>query len=106
MASASEGSGPVEAMVPALARGLSEPRARPDGDRVMVEFSQPNTHKAFHVGHMRNLCLGDALVRLLRAEGHDVIAANYFGSSRRDCLSRSRASEERVRGVGSLTASG
>jgi arginyl-tRNA synthetase len=47
--------------------------------RVMVEFSQPNTHKAFHVGHMRNLCLGDALVRLLRADGYEVIAANYLG---------------------------
>jgi len=51
--------------------------ARPE--RVMVEYSQPNTHKAFHVGHMRNLCLGDALVRLLRADGHEVIAANYLG---------------------------
>jgi arginyl-tRNA synthetase len=48
-------------------------------ERVMVEYSQPNTHKAFHVGHMRNLCLGDAIVRLLRADGHDVIAANYLG---------------------------
>ncbi len=48
-------------------------------ERVMVEYSQPNTHKAFHVGHMRNLCLGDALVRLLRADGFDVIAANYLG---------------------------
>ncbi len=49
------------------------------GTRVMVEYSQPNTHKAFHVGHLRNLCLGDALVRLLRADGDDVIAANYLG---------------------------
>lgn len=47
--------------------------------RFMVEFSQPNTHKAFHVGHMRNLCLGDSLVRLLRALGHTVVATNYFG---------------------------
>lgn len=69
----------AQLVLPVLARGLPEPRAREGGDRVMVEFSQPNTHKAFHVGHMRNLCLGDALVRLLRAEGHDVIAANYFG---------------------------
>lgn len=48
-------------------------------ERVMVEFSQPNTHKAFHVGHLRNVCLGDALVRILRATGHEVVAANYFG---------------------------
>jgi arginyl-tRNA synthetase len=69
----------AELVLPALARGVPEPRVREGGERVMVEFSQPNTHKAFHVGHMRNLCLGDALVRLLRAEGHDVIAANYLG---------------------------
>jgi arginyl-tRNA synthetase len=51
----------------------------PSGIRVMVEFSQPNTHKGFHVGHLRNLCLGDALVRLLRFCGDEVVAANYFG---------------------------
>ncbi|MEO0649679.1 MAG: arginine--tRNA ligase, partial [Planctomycetota bacterium] len=48
-------------------------------ERVMVEFSQPNTHKVFHVGHVRNLCVGDTLQRVLRARGHDVVAANYYG---------------------------
>lgn len=48
-------------------------------DRVMVEYSQPNTHKEFHVGHMRNVCLGSALVQLFRYCGYDVTAANYFG---------------------------
>ncbi|KIG12354.1 Arginyl-tRNA synthetase [Enhygromyxa salina] len=47
--------------------------------KVMIEYSQPNTHKGFHVGHMRNLCLGDCLVRLLRATGNEVVAANYLG---------------------------
>ncbi len=47
--------------------------------KVMIEFSQPNTHKNFHVGHLRNVCLGDAMVRLYRFLGHDVIAANYIG---------------------------
>ena len=31
-------------------------------DKVMIEYSQPNTHKAFHVGHMRNCALGDSLI--------------------------------------------
>jgi arginyl-tRNA synthetase len=65
-------------VLPPLVRGIPEPSVT-RRERVMVEFSQPNTHKAFHVGHMRNLCLGDALVRLLRADGFDVIAANYLG---------------------------
>eukprot|EP00817_Percolomonadidae_sp_ATCC50343_P000306 CAMPEP_0117419678 /NCGR_PEP_ID=MMETSP0758-20121206/1187_1 /TAXON_ID=63605 /ORGANISM="Percolomonas cosmopolitus, Strain AE-1 (ATCC 50343)" /LENGTH=943 /DNA_ID=CAMNT_0005200877 /DNA_START=1035 /DNA_END=3863 /DNA_ORIENTATION=+ len=47
--------------------------------KVMVEFSQPNTHKAFHVGHMRNVAIGDALIQQLKHEGHQVIAVNYIG---------------------------
>lgn len=66
------------AVLPTLARGLGEPVVTRD-EKVMVEYSQPNTHKAFHVGHMRNVSLGDALVRLLRAHGHEVVAANYLG---------------------------
>jgi arginyl-tRNA synthetase len=45
----------------------------------MLEFSQPNTHKPFHVGHLRNVVIGDCLVRLHRACGREVIAANYYG---------------------------
>lgn len=47
--------------------------------RVMIEYSQPNTHKEFHVGHGRNVCLGNSLVRLFRACGYQVVSANYFG---------------------------
>jgi arginyl-tRNA synthetase len=46
---------------------------------VMVEFSQPNTHKAFHVGHLRSAILGDTLCRILEAAGYRVIRANYIG---------------------------
>ena len=48
-------------------------------EKVMVEYSQPNTHKAFHVGHMRNVALGDALARIMAYNGHEVVAANYIG---------------------------
>ena len=47
--------------------------------RTMVEFSQPNTHKELHVGHMRNACLGDALVRLFRFAGFPVISTTFPG---------------------------
>ena len=46
---------------------------------IMVEFSQPNTHKAFHVGHLRSAILGDSVCRILEFAGNDVIRANYFG---------------------------
>jgi arginyl-tRNA synthetase len=48
-------------------------------ERVMVEYSQPNTHKAFHVGHVRCAALGDTLVRLFKWRGFDVIPVNYIG---------------------------
>ncbi|HVA23496.1 MAG TPA: arginine--tRNA ligase [Chloroflexota bacterium] len=51
----------------------------PTGMRCMVEYSQPNTHKEFHVGHLRNAAFGNAIVRLLRFSGADVLAANYIG---------------------------
>ncbi|WII71051.1 arginine--tRNA ligase [Bdellovibrio sp. 22V] len=47
--------------------------------RSMIEFSQPNTHKELHVGHMRNLCLGDALIRMLRYCGRDVVSCTFPG---------------------------
>ena len=50
-----------------------------DNPRAMFEYSQPNTHKVLHVGHMRNLCLGNALVRIHRYLGRDVLAATYPG---------------------------
>lgn len=47
--------------------------------KTMIEYSQPNTHKELHVGHMRNLCLGDALIRLLRRSfGNDKIISSTF----------------------------
>ncbi len=49
------------------------------GQRVMVEFSQPNTHKAFHVGHLRSAILGDSLARIIEFAGYNVVRANYPG---------------------------
>ena len=45
----------------------------------MVEFSQPNTHKAFHVGHLRTLMLGAAVSNILEFAGWEVVRANYIG---------------------------
>lgn len=49
--------------------------------KVMIEYSQPNTHKEFHIGHLRNACLGAAMVNIYRALGHNVVAANYIGDT-------------------------
>ena len=45
----------------------------------MVEHSQPNTHKVFHVGHLRNSVLGVSVSRILAAAGYPVMEATYPG---------------------------
>lgn len=62
-----------------LTGGKSFGRGEQKNQQVMVEFSQPNTHKAFHVGHLRSAILGDALCRILDFAGYEVVRANYFG---------------------------
>jgi arginyl-tRNA synthetase len=47
--------------------------------RVMVEYSQPNTHKAFHVGHLRNVILGGAMSNIFEFAGSETVRANYIG---------------------------
>ena len=44
--------------------------------RILIEFSAPNTNKPQHLGHVRNNTLGMALASLLKRVGHDVIAIN------------------------------
>jgi len=47
----------------------------------MIEFSQANTHKAFHIGHVRNTSLGESLARIAEWFGEKVIRANYEGDT-------------------------
>jgi arginyl-tRNA synthetase len=47
--------------------------------KTMIEFSQPNTHKELHVGHMRNACLGDSLVKLHKYCGYEIISSTFPG---------------------------
>jgi len=53
--------------------------AKDQQKKIMIEYSQPNTHKEFHVGHLRNVVLGASLVNLHRFVGEKVLAANYIG---------------------------
>ncbi|MHC1740034.1 MAG: arginine--tRNA ligase [Anaerolineaceae bacterium] len=62
-----------------LTEGADFGRAPRNHLQWMVEFSQPNTHKAFHVGHLRSAILGDVLARVLDCAGFDVVRANYPG---------------------------
>jgi len=50
-----------------------------DNKKIIVEFAHPNTHKLFHIGHMRNISTGESIVRIFEAVGNKVIRANYQG---------------------------
>jgi len=45
----------------------------PNGRRVMVEYSSPNTNKPLHLGHLRNNFLGWSVAALYKACGYDYI---------------------------------
>lgn len=47
-----------------------------NGEKVMVEFSSPNTNKPLHLGHLRNNFLGDAISRIFAANGYAVKKVN------------------------------
>lgn len=48
------------------------------GQKVMIEYSNGNTHKEYHVGHLRNIAYGDAVNRLLAANGYEAIPVSYI----------------------------
>lgn len=49
------------------------------GKKIMVEFAHPNTHKAFHIGHLRNITTGESLCRIFDNAGYKVTRVNYQG---------------------------
>ncbi|HET9910584.1 MAG TPA: arginine--tRNA ligase [Anaerolineales bacterium] len=54
-------------------------RGTPKTERVMVEYSQPNTHHSIHIGHARTTLLGESLARIVEFAGFDTIRATYPG---------------------------
>lgn len=48
------------------------------GQKVMVEYSSPNTNKPLHLGHIRNNLLGFSVAEILNASGFDVTKANLI----------------------------
>jgi arginyl-tRNA synthetase len=49
---------------------------KPNGQKVMVEYSSPNTNKPLHLGHVRNNLLGFSVAEILAAAGYEVIKSN------------------------------
>jgi len=45
--------------------------------RYLIEYGHPNTHKEFHIGHLRTLTIGESIARLLQFHGHPVFRTDY-----------------------------
>jgi len=51
-------------------------KIKSNGQKVMVEYSSPNTNKPLHLGHVRNNLLGYSVAELLKADGYEVFKVN------------------------------
>lgn len=51
--------------------------ARPE--TIIVEFASPNIAKQYHVGHLRNILIGNSLDRIYRHLGYKVVSINHLG---------------------------
>ena len=45
----------------------------PNGQKVMVEYSSPNTNKPLHMGHLRNNFLGWSVAEIYKANGYEIV---------------------------------
>lgn len=54
-------------------------RSSKGGQKVMVEYTQPNPFKEFHIGHLMNNAIGEAVSRILEITGSAVKRATYHG---------------------------
>jgi len=47
-------------------------------EKVLIEFANGNTHKEFHVGHLRNICYGDSVTKILNTNGYKATPISYI----------------------------
>lgn len=64
---------------PILSKEFFKTKLTTGSPKTMIEYCQPNTHKELHVGHMRNACLGDAIIRILRYGNYEVVSTTFPG---------------------------
>lgn len=49
--------------------------------KITIEHTSVNPNKAIHIGHLRNIVLGDSLYRLFKLTNHKIIVLNYIDDS-------------------------
>jgi len=58
---------------PASAKGFGEPR------KIIIEYTDPNPFKEFHIGHLMSNSIGEAISRIIEANGSDIKRLSYGG---------------------------
>jgi arginyl-tRNA synthetase len=69
-------------IIPELPKNTQSPersRLWRESRRITIEFAQPNPFKEIHIGHVRNIALGESYSRLAEAAGKTVRRVNYEG---------------------------
>ncbi len=73
-----------EVFTETIARALSDggdwgKNVTREGSRIIVEYSQPNPFKPFHIGHLMSTTIGESLSRLIEYSGATISRFNYHG---------------------------
>lgn len=50
----------------------------PTHKKIVLEYTGPNSNKALHLGHIRNMLLGYSLANILKAAGNEVVKVNIY----------------------------
>ena len=51
------------------------------GQKITIEHTSVNPNKAIHIGHLRNMVIGDTLYRVFKSTNHHVTVLNYIDDS-------------------------
>ena len=60
-------------------KSIKEQESLRGNQKIVVDFSSPNTAKQMHVGHIRSTIIGECISRLLKIQGNQVIKDNHIG---------------------------
>lgn len=68
-----------------------------DKKKIGIEYPAPNTNKALHIGHLRNMAIGESVSKICEAVGNKVFHLNLF-NDRGILISKSMIGYERFGG--------
>lgn len=47
-----------------------------NSQKILIEYPSPNTNKSLHLGHVRNMLIGNSLSKILKKTGNEIIKTN------------------------------